>query len=120
MAREITYTVRGYWPFPTDMLRHDGSRAATETDQALIDRLSGDSAPDRAAFQNVDINLVGPWKPNAARWESFGWAIPADVEHQYYKRSAEKEKRRKALAASGLAKLTAEEKEALRLTGAAA
>lgn len=115
MAREFAYTVRGHWPFPTDMLRHDGSRAATPEDQAVIDRQSLEYAPDRDVFVDVEINLVGPNKPNTARWESFGWAVPADQEHQYYKRAAEAERKRRTLVASAMAKLTDEEKEALRL-----
>ena len=58
----------------------------------------------------MEIRLVGPNKPNTARWESFGWAIPADWEHAYYKRSAQDERIRKDPRASALGKLTPEER----------
>lgn len=111
MAKQFAYTVHGYWPFPIDMLRHDGSRAATTEDQALIDRLSGEFAPDRAAFVAVDINLIGPNKPNTARWESFDWTIPADAEYAMLKRRREEERKRRALLNSAMSKLSPEERE---------
>ncbi|HTK34526.1 MAG TPA: hypothetical protein VL358_04460 [Caulobacteraceae bacterium] len=113
------YTVRGCWPFPLDMLRHDGSRAASAADQAMIDRLSAEHAPDRAAFEKVDINLSGPNKPNTARWESFGWSVPGDLEHQWIKREREKGRRASALLQSALGKLSPEEAEAVRTAIAA-
>ncbi|MGX1786892.1 hypothetical protein ACWIGM_09160 [Bosea sp. NPDC055332] len=115
MAKEFAYTVRGHWPFPTDMLRHDGSRAATSDDQAVIDRLSGEFAPDRGAFEDAEVKLIGSWKPNTARWESFGWSVPADVEHQIWKGWHQKENERRALIETALAKLTPDEKAALNL-----
>ena len=116
---EHTYTVVGHWPFPLDMLRHDGSRAASEADQALIDRLSGDHAPDKAAFLDVSITLTGPNKPNTARWESFTWSIPADLEWADTKRRMAEERQRDALRKSGAAKLTQAERDALGIKDAA-
>lgn len=111
-----TYEVKGYWPFPLDMLRHDGSRAATPKDQAMIDRLSGDHAPDRAAFKDVSITLTGPNKPNTARWESFGWQVPGDEDYRLVKEMRKRDSERAALRQQALAKLTPEEREALGLS----
>lgn len=104
------YTVRGHWPFPADMLRHDGSRAATDADAALIARLSGDYAPDRAAFRDVEINLVGPHKPNTARWESFSWEVPSDEMHTMLKAMARKQQEDDRAFAALLEKLTPDER----------
>lgn len=82
------YTVRGRWPFPTDMLRYDEARAATPEDQALIDRLSTENASSvddiRIACQ---INLVSNRSNyflaymSGERWNSFGWSsmLPEDA-----------------------------------------
>ncbi len=113
MPREFTYTVRGHWPFPIDMLRHDGSHAATEADQAMIDRLSSDHAPDRAAFEDVEINLVGPFKQNTARWESFSWSVPSDDEAALYKAADRRRKEEQAIFDGALAKLSQEERDVI-------
>lgn len=107
----VAYKVRGHWPFPTDMLRHDGSRAATEGDAAMIARLSGDYAPDRAAFRDVEINLVGPRKPNTARWESFSWAVPTDEMHAMFKAMARKQREDDQAFRALLARLTPSERD---------
>lgn len=112
--KEHRYTVKGHWPFPTDMLRHDGSRPASPEDQGAIDRLSTEHATDKAAFDDAEINLVGPYKPNTARWESFGWAVPSDTDHAFFKRIREEDERRADLAKVALTKLTHEEADALR------
>lgn len=117
MAKEITYTVRGHWPFPLDMLRHDQSRAAADADQALIDKMSAEFTEDDSYFADVEINLTSFSKPNTARWESFGWAVPGDAEHAFHKVAREKERHRRALASSALAKLTPEEREAIQWQG---
>jgi hypothetical protein len=117
MAKEIEYTVRGHWPFPTDMLRHDGSRPATEADRLMIDRLSQDFAPDRDVFRDVEIKLVGPNKQNTARWESFGWQVPADKEHAWLKRVQEQDRSRRTLIAGAVTKLTPDELDALKWAG---
>lgn len=113
MAKEFPYTVKGFWPFPLDMLRHDGSRAASDADHAMIDRLSGDHAPDRAAFADVEINLIAAWKPNTARWESFGWSVPGDTDHAMMKVWQREARERDGLIASALSKLTAGERQAI-------
>lgn len=107
-----TYTVRGIWPFPLDMLRHDDASPLSVEDREMIERLSGDHAPDRAAFKKVEITLVGP-RPHTARWESFGWSVPGDLEYAAIKRANAADQRRRALLASARAKLTAEEIEAV-------
>lgn len=79
----IRYTVEGTWPFPLDMLRHDRACAVTAEDEAKINRLSGENAPDRQAISTkVSINLITERErkgsgPNAARWDSFGWLMTA-------------------------------------------
>lgn len=110
----VHYTVRGFWPFPLDMLHHDQSRPASAADQGLIDRLSGDHAPDLAAFRPVDINLVGLNRPNTARWESFSWAVPTDHEHTFFRELKRREAERQRVLEGALAKLTPEEREAVR------
>lgn len=113
MKKSITYAVRGHWPFPTDMLRHDGSWPATDADRDLIEKLSEDHTKDRSYFEDVEIALRGFTKPNTARWESFGWAVPSDEEHAFYKSLRIAERKRQTLISSALAKLTREEREAL-------
>lgn len=107
---EHSYIVRGHWPFPLDMLRHDESRPASADDQAAIDSLSAEHATDRDAFKDIEIRLVGPCKPNTARWESFGWAVPGDEEYAYYKGLKHREAEEKALLESAMGKLTAQER----------
>ena len=119
MGKQFKYTVRGHWPFPLDMLRHDMSAAATPEDQEKIDLLSADHAADMSVFEDIDINLVGHWQPNGARWESFGWQLPFDEEWQWRKRIAAEARERAALRASGLAKLTPAERRALEIKNAA-
>jgi hypothetical protein len=58
MTTTQTYTVRGIWPFPLDMLRHDDAQATSKTDQELIDRLSREHAEHRDDFKEVEIRLV--------------------------------------------------------------
>lgn len=85
---ERTYTVEGRWPFPLDMLRRDHARAATDADQILITRMSGDfSDPELGTKTKVSINLVmesgepTPGRPKGyllpldERWTSFGWTV---------------------------------------------
>lgn len=117
MDKEFVYRVRGHWPFPLDMLRRDGSRAASPGDQERIERLSADKTEDQSYFEDVEIELVGGCKPNTARWESFGWTVPEDVEYACIKRAQEETRARSVLMASALAKLSSEEVEALRWHG---
>lgn len=111
---EQSYVVRGFWPFPLDMLRHDSSAAATAEDQCMIDRLSGDHAPDRAAFYPVDIKLTGPFRPNTARWESFGWAVPGDLEHQWIQDDRQRRRQDREILDRALSKLTPDELRVVR------
>ncbi|WP_327210130.1 hypothetical protein [Rhizobium leguminosarum] len=76
----ISYTVEGRWPFPTDMLRHDQSRAASPADEEKIAALSGDFSPggeDRLPKFRIDlvIDEPGHFRPNTERWESFDWDV---------------------------------------------
>jgi hypothetical protein len=115
---DFHYTVRGSWPFPLDMLRHDRSHAATPEDEAIIERLSKDHAEDRDAIPDkVTVNLVipdaGTERPNTARWRSWNWDIPDDIEFQQRAAARAKASRMEQLYASAMAKLTAEEIEAV-------
>lgn len=112
--KQIHYTVKGHWPFPADMLRHDQSRAATAEDQSMIDRLSGDHAPDRSVFVDVEINLVGPNKPNTARWESFGWAVPSDTEHAFYRDMKRRQAEEQRMFDAAMAKLSDDERQVMQ------
>ena len=121
MAKEHRYTVRGHWPFPTDMLRRDLSIAASPEDQALIDRLSTVHAVYSDAFEDVEINLVGASKPNWERWESFCWAVVNNPEVDLLKaeRDALKARRMKdaeeqAIIDSALTKLSGRELEVMK------
>jgi hypothetical protein len=76
----IAYTVEGRWPFPTDMLRYDRSRAATPEDEEKIDALSGMNSPDGLSVEpKIRIGLVieegNSIGPNDARWRSFDWDV---------------------------------------------
>ena len=115
MTKEFQYTVNGHWPFPTDMLRYDQSRAASNEDAELINRLSGEFAPDREAFKNVEITLVGPSKPATERWESFGWSVPSDQDHAYFKKIAQQRQEQERLFQGALAKLTPAEREVVMI-----
>lgn len=121
--KDFHYAVVGSWPFPLDMLRRDRSVAATAEDQAKIDRLSQEAAPDLQAIrQKVKINLVirdaGRWeKPLTARWESFGWTVPDDEERKLLAEERLRVERLGRLRDAALAKLTPEEINALRWFG---
>ena len=108
-----TYVVRGHWPFPLDMLRHDLSGPATPADKALIDKMSAEHPADATSFMDVEITLVGACAPNTERWESFGWQVPADTHYAFYKAAKKAARAREELAAKALAKLTPAEREAL-------
>lgn len=113
MTRLHTYTVVGSWPFPLDMLRHDQSAAASRDDQVMIDRYAAEHAPDDGVFQNASITLCGWNKPNTARWESFGWAVPDDLDYAMTKAFREEDRKARALRDQALSKLTIEERKAL-------
>lgn len=107
------YTVRGKWPFPYDMVRYDGSRPATEEDEEKIRRYSMEYAPDRDVFKDVEIELVGPRRPNVARWDSFGWSVP--TEDPFLRSRAVRERSDQEIRKAALAKLTSEERRVLGL-----
>lgn len=118
MPMEVAYTVQGSWPFPLDMLRYDDARPATEDDRVAIEHLSGDCAPDRLAIRvPTRIDLIAPRRPATARWESFGWSLPGDIEYAAVKRSQSESLRRRELIDSAREKLTAEEWAALKWMG---
>ena len=113
-----TYTVLGTWPFPVDMLRYDGSQPATPADKAAVDRLSGEFAPDQQALRvpvavTLEMGALGRRQPCTARWESFGWQVPADGDYRLSKALAAQEAQREVLRKSALAKLTLPERQAL-------
>lgn len=117
----IEYIVRGSWPFPLDMLRRDGSQPATEEDRRLVDLLSAECAPSLEAIREpVEIRLAitsdNPRaRPMTARWESLGWSVPSDLDHEATKRLRAEQERRAELRRSAAAKLSAEERDALDL-----
>ena len=124
---DLNFAVVGRWPFPADMLRRDGARAASPDDARAIRLLSGEHAPD-CGFglrRDVTVNLVMETEPSrfpcgdrnplplAARWESFGWRVQGVAELDLFRASREAGARRAALRASAIAKLTPEELDAL-------
>ncbi len=82
----IYFTVRGKWPFPTDMLRHDNAVAATLSDEALIQLLSQPHAPQTSGkLRPYAIKLrLKPgnerYGVNVERWKSFGWTVDVTEE----------------------------------------
>jgi hypothetical protein len=113
LPKTHTYTVKGSWPFPLDMLRRDQSCAATPADQEKIDRLSGERSRPREDFKDVEITLTGPNPPLTARWESFGWSVPTDLEYTFLKELDQRRRDEDNLVAAGLAKLDPAEREAI-------
>lgn len=111
MSKTFNYTVRGSWPFPLDMLRRDQSSAATPADQDKIDRLSGERPRPRESFKDVEISLTGPNRPLTARWESFGWSVPTDVEHAFEKEMRERRAAEDRVFDNAMKKLTPLERE---------
>lgn len=115
------YTVTGHWPFPPDMMRRDGSVAASDADQALIDRLSGehvDDVDDLSREHEIHLRMAdGPsrYPPNDERWRSFGWRVTAPEDP--FAALAEEGRRMKALHDSALALLSPEQIEALEWYG---
>lgn len=113
MSKEFAFTVRGKWPFPLEMLQHDGAKAATPEDQVKIDKFSGEHAPDRDVFRDVEINLVGPRKPSTARWDSFIWSVPTDTEYKSFREAGKRSRERKILRDRVITKLSSDELDAL-------
>lgn len=83
MTKTVTYTVRGRWPFPLDMLRRDFSKPATPADKELINLASKDTpSHDHPLSRVYEINLISTmsdprFAPNIQRWESFRWKVTA-------------------------------------------
>lgn len=74
--KTFRFTVRGTYPFPTDMLRYDQAYPRSEQDSYKIrDSIS------RELEGPIDIELAVKivdrrfWEPTNARWESFGWTV---------------------------------------------
>lgn len=85
---EITYTVRGQWQFPLDMLRRDMSMPVYSDDSDTMMMLVDGSMPPETKGEKFEINLSiannGKWKtdherqrfmPNIERWKSFRWEV---------------------------------------------
>lgn len=73
---DYTYTVKGTWPFPTDMLRYDDAQPITDADKANIEKLSTENAESVEDLRlPVEIQLTGPRWPTLERWRSFGWKV---------------------------------------------
>ena len=66
-----TYTVSGRGPVPMDMLRYDGAYPATSGDAARVVDLSNEPRTVRL----VHAAPVKSWRPEVARWSSFGWEV---------------------------------------------
>jgi hypothetical protein len=102
---ERAYTVEGRWPFPLDMLRRDHARAATDADQILISRMSGEfSDLELGTRTKVRINLVmqadNRWHlPLDERWKSFGWTVSGVPEIDEQRQLDELRKQRQTIPA---------------------
>jgi hypothetical protein len=69
--------------FPIDMLRYDASTVADERSSALIERTLRYEPIE--AHEHVDLRkltTIRGWKPNSARWESFGWSVRVEGERE--------------------------------------
>jgi hypothetical protein len=112
------FTVSGKWPFPVDMLRHDGAAPATAEDAAKIEALSRDHCDDpgfmheRHSVVLVITDLNARSRPCEERWDSFGWHVEnGDLAAR--RRDAVLSRERQTLRASAMAKLTPEERDAI-------
>lgn len=76
-TREHRYSVRPTrgLPFPIDMLRYDGSTVADEESSRRIERTHRFEDLDPEETVNLVRSSDHSWKPNAARWESYGWRV---------------------------------------------
>lgn len=71
---EHTFHVRGFWPFPHDMLRYDTCYPAHERDGLLLDRL--DNERDLAGMVVVELaSRSERAAPTHGRWKSRGWTV---------------------------------------------
>ncbi len=71
------YQVRGYHPFPIDMLRYDESFPATEKDTTALSALAH-AFPTTAGPTTIMLASTRSqtrWEPTRERWASFGWQV---------------------------------------------
>ena len=68
------YKVSGTGYFPVDMLRYDACVPATGADASAIDLHNIDRRPVRL----YRFSQSRASKPEAARWQSFGWRVVSD------------------------------------------
>lgn len=111
MTKPFHYTVKGHWPFPLDMLRYDQSEPASVSEQAKINFYSTEHAFSKTSFEDVEINLVGPNRPNTARWESFGWTVPTDTDYALTKQARRREAEDQQVFDAAMSKLSPRERE---------
>jgi hypothetical protein len=72
----IEYEVKGYAPFPFDMLRYDASYPARPEDASLL--VNVNDLPRQREVVTVRLVHTHPskaWQPTVGRWESFGWQV---------------------------------------------
>lgn len=74
--KQHIFQVKGGWPFPIDMLRYDDAHPLTESDKALIERLSTENAQSTEDIRNTHVvTLVSHHRPAEGRWSSFLWRV---------------------------------------------
>ena len=68
------FSVKGVFPFPTDMLRYD--QCFPRTSDSAVDMVT---TFDRRNSEAITIELIHygirDWKPTVGRWRSFGWEV---------------------------------------------
>ena len=104
---KTSFNVTGATFFPADMLRYEDAYPATEHDASLIRTLTSSEPADG---RPVTVSLVCDREAavlHPERWQSFGWTVTA------LEKSADHDEERKRHYASGMAKLTLEERAAL-------
>jgi hypothetical protein len=69
-----TYTVRGLYSFPIDMLRYDRSFPTDESETGNI-ATTIPFMSNEVAKEPIEIRLTGIAYPNMRRWDSFGWKV---------------------------------------------
>lgn len=109
-----TYTVRGHWPFPLEMLTRDQSEGAPPHDQSLISKLTSQHAENDEYFVDVDITLTGPNPPLWQRWASFQWEVIDDPQIDAIRSIEAASTKERHIFASAMAKLTDEEQLVVR------
>ncbi len=74
----VEFTVRGKFPFPLDMLRHDVCWPKSSDDVVRIDeslRQYEIPSSDRAGPWDITLQSKGTGVPTTGRWKSFGWEV---------------------------------------------